>query len=45
MSNDKEKVYTSKTGQKYIINTPKTSGGTPVKTPEQIKQQAKELKK
>lgn len=42
---DKGKLFTGKTGQKYLINTPQTGGPTPVKTPEQIKQQVKELKK
>ena len=45
MSNDKEKLYTSKTGQKYIINTPQTGEPKKTKTAEEIKQRVKELKK
>jgi hypothetical protein len=42
---DKEKVFTSKTGQKYIINTPQTGEPKKTKTAEEIKRQVKELKK
>ncbi len=39
---DKEKVFTSRTGQRYIINTPTTPGA---RTGENIKEKVKELKK
>ena len=42
---DKEKVFTSKTGQKYIINTPKTPGAPGARTADNIKEKVKELKK
>jgi hypothetical protein len=42
---DKEKVFTSKTGQKYIINTPTTPGAPGARTGENIKEKVKELKK